>query len=147
MWSRARRRAPLLTAACGLLAAGCSTFGPTGRQALDMEDRGGGTEARYSPFNWSPPNYAGMTAVRIIYPGAPGSAPVVAEWISGKEAEAATVSFATPDGNIITYSADGLTAFEGQLARAEVDRDLAGQPTGLWEAIPPDNKGGRVGAA
>src|SRR3546814_14173116 len=98
MWSRARRRAPLLTAACGLLAAGCSTFGPTGRQALDMENRGGGTEASYSPFNWSPPNYAGMTAVRIIYPGAQGSAPVVAEWISGKEAEAATVSFATPAG-------------------------------------------------
>src|SRR3546814_2533446 len=75
-----------------------------------------------------------MTAVRIIYPGAQGSAPVVAEWISGKEAEAATVSFATPDGNLITYSADGLKAFEGQPARAEVARDLAGQLTGLWRS-------------
>src|SRR3546814_3206793 len=87
-----------------------------------------------------------MTAVRIIYPGAQGSAPVVAEWISGKEAEAATVSFATPDGNIITYSADGLKAFEGQLARAEVERDLAGQLTGLWEAITPEIKAGLVDA-
>ncbi|HEY9548783.1 MAG TPA: hypothetical protein VIR45_04715 [Kiloniellaceae bacterium] len=146
MRARARRLAPLLTAACGLFAAGCSTFGPTGQQALDMENRGGGTEASYSPFNWSPPNYAGMTAVRIIYPGAQGSAPVVAEWISGKEAEAATVSFATPDGNIITYSADGLKAFEGQLARAEVERDLAGQLTGLWEAITPEIKAGLVDA-
>src|SRR3546814_4915742 len=68
-----------------------------------------------------------MTAGRIIYPGATGGAPVVAEWLSGKEAETATVTFATPDGNVITYSAGGLRAFEGQLARAEVERQLAGQ--------------------
>src|SRR3546814_19026747 len=86
-----------------------------------MENRGCGAEASYSPFNWSPPNYAGMTAVRIIYPGAQGSAPVVAEWISGKEAEAAPVSFATPDGPLITYSADGLKAFEVQLDSAAVE--------------------------
>src|SRR3546814_18044156 len=87
-----------------------------------------------------------MTAVRIIYPGSQGSAPVVAEWISGKEAEAATVSFATPDGNIITYSADGLKAFEGQLARAEVERDLAGPLTAPGEAITPEITQGLAGA-
>src|SRR3546814_4064616 len=39
-------------------------------RSLEMEQRPAGTEASYSPFNWSPPNYAGMTAGRIIYPGA-----------------------------------------------------------------------------
>ena len=39
-----------------------------------MEDREEGAEASYSPFNWSPPNYAGITAGRLA-PGheiAPG---------------------------------------------------------------------------
>ena len=141
-----RELCALLTVACGLLLAGCGTFGPTGQQALDMEGRGAGTEASYSPFNWSPPNYAGMTAGRIIYPGAQGGAPVVAEWISGKEAESATVTFATPDGNVITYSAGGLRAFEGQLARAEVERHLAGQLADLWKTITPEIKAGLIDA-
>ncbi|MGF1631968.1 MAG: hypothetical protein ACFCUT_21030 [Kiloniellaceae bacterium] len=132
--------------ACALLLAGCSTFGPTGQQSLDMNDRAEGTEASYSPFNWSPPNYAGMTAGRIIYPGAEGRPPVVAEWISGKEAESATITFATPDGNLITYSADGLRAFEGQLARAEVERALASQLGDLWKTITPEFKAGLVDA-
>lgn len=130
----------------GLLLAACGTFGPTGQQALDMAGREAGTEASYSPFNWSPPNYAGMTAGRIIYPRADGGAPVVAEWISGKEAESATVTFATPDGNVITYSAGGLKAFEGQLARAEVERHLAGQLADLWKTITPEIKAGLVDA-
>lgn len=130
----------------GLLLGGCSTFGPTGQQSLEMEDRSEGTEASYSPFNWSPQNYAGLTAGRIVYPGADGGAPVVAEWLSGKEAESATLSFATPDGNVITYSAGGLRAFEGQLARAQVERDLAEQLSGLWEKITPEIKSGLVEA-
>src|SRR3546814_11807642 len=87
-----------------------------------------------------------MTAGRIIYPGATGGAPVVAEWLSGKEAETATVTFATPDGNVITYSAGGLRAFEGQLARAEVERQLAGQLADLWKTITPEVKTGLVDA-
>jgi hypothetical protein len=126
--------------------AGCGTFGPTGQQSLEMAGRPVGTEASHSPFNWSPPNYAGMTAGRIIYPAAGGGAPVVAEWLSGKEAESATVTFATPDGNLITYSAAGLRAFEGQLARADVERDLANQLAGLWEGITPELKSGLVDA-
>lgn len=108
MTARGRLAGPFAAAVVGLLLGGCETFGPTGQQALEMEQRPAGTEASYSPFNWSPPNYAGMTAGRIIYPGATGGAPVVAEWLSGKEAETATVTFATPDGNVITYSAGGL---------------------------------------
>ena len=136
----------LALATCAMLPAACSTFGPTGQQSLDMEAREKGTEASYSPFNWSPPNYAGMTAGRIIYPGSDGGPPVVAEWISGKEAESATITFATPDGNLITYSAGGLKAFEGQLARAQVERDLASQLAGLWEAITPEIKAGLIDA-
>jgi ABC-type amino acid transport substrate-binding protein len=136
----------LVAAVCGGLLAGCSTFGPTGQQALEMESRGAGAEASYSPFNWSPPNYAGMTAGRVIYPGAEGRDPVVAEWVSGKEAESATVTFATPDGNVITYSAGGLKAFEGQLARAEVERHLASQLADLWKTITPEIKAGLVDA-
>jgi len=130
----------------GLVAGGCETFGPTGQQSLEMEERARGSEASYSPFNWSPQNYAGLTAGRIIYPGAAGDPPVVAEWLSGKEAESATLSFATPDGNVITYSAGGLRAFEGQLARAQVERDLAAQLAGLWEAVAPEIKAGLVDA-
>src|SRR3546814_20897339 len=102
-----------------------------------MEQRPAGTEASYSSFNWSPPNYAGMTAGRILYPGATGGAPVVAEWLSGKEAEPATVTFATPDGNVITYSAGGLRAFEGQLSRAAVARPLAGPSPQPWTHHTP----------
>jgi len=131
---------------CALALSGCSTFGPTGQQSLDMEARAAGTESSYSPFNWSPPNYAGMTAGRVIYPGVGGGEPVVAEWLSGKEAEQAEISFATPDGNVITYSAGGLRAFEGQLARAEVERDLAAQLSDLWQNIAPEIRAGLVDA-
>jgi hypothetical protein len=130
----------------GMLLAACETFGPTGQQSLDMEERARGAEASYSPFNWSPPNYAGLTAGRIIYPGAAGGPPVVAEWLSGKEAENATITFATPDGNVVTYRAGGLRAFEGQLARAEVGRDLAAQLADMWENIAPEIRGGLVDA-
>ena len=139
-------RGAALAAASAMLLAGCTTFGPTGQQSLDMDDRKDGSEASYSPFNWSPPNYAGMTAGRIIYPGKDGGDPVVAEWLSGKEAESATISFATPDGNVITYSAGGLRAFEGQLARAQVESDLAAQLSDLWENITPEIKAGLVDA-
>lgn len=139
-------RAAVAAIACGTILAGCSTFGPTGQQSLDTQERGAGAQASYSPFNWSPPNYAGMTAGRIVYPGRDGGAPVVAEWISGKEAESATVTFATPDGNVITYSAGGLRAFEGQLARADVERHLAGQLSDLWKTITPEIKAGLIDA-
>ncbi len=133
-----------LALAAGLFLAGCSTFGPTGQQSLDADDRPSGSEASYSPFNWSPPNYAGMTAGRIIYPDADGGDPVVAEWFSGKEAEAAIVSFATPDGNVFSYDASGLRAFEGQLARAQVESDLAARLGDLWESVAPEIKTGLV---
>lgn len=126
------------------LLSACSTFGPTGQQALEPETRPSGTEASYSPFNWSPPNYAGMTAGRIIYPGRDGGAPVVAEWLSGKEAEGASITFATPGGNVISYSAQGLRGFEGQLARAQVESDLAVRLGELWQGIAPEIKAGLI---
>lgn len=139
----------LAAASCLLLAAAaCSTFGPTGQQQVDPEGAAGagrsGSEASYSPFNWSPPNYAGLTAGRIVYPGESG--PIVAEFLSGKEAEDANVSFATPDGNVVTYSTKGLKAFEGQLARAEVEKALADRLAGMWETLGPEIRGGIVDA-
>lgn len=127
-----------------LLLSACTTFGPTGQQSLETDARPSGAEASYSPFNWSPPNYAGMTAGRIIYPGQDGGAPVVAEWLSGKEAEGATITFATPDGNVISYSAQGLRGFEGQLARAQVESDLAARLGELWQNVAPEIKAGLV---
>lgn len=138
-------RPVVLVVAAGLLSA-CSTFGPTGQQALEAEDRPAGTEASYSPFNWSPPNYAGMTAGRIIYPGEEGAPPVVAEWLSGKEAEAARIAFTTPDGTVISYDASGLRGFEGQLARAQVESDLAARLAELWESVTPEIRAGLVDA-
>src|SRR3546814_17531863 len=85
-----------------------------------------------------------MTAGRIIYPGATGGAPVVAEWLSGKAAETEPVTFATPDGNVITYSAGGLRACEGQLARAEVEHQVAGQLADRCKTVPPEDNTGTV---
>ena len=147
MSGTARRAGSLMVSlVAGLALAACSTFGPTGQQSLEMAERGSGAEASYSPFNWSPPNYAGLTAGRIVYPGRDGGPPVVAEWLSGKEAEDAEISFATPDGKVITYKAGGLKAFEGQLARAQVESDLAAQLAGLWENIAPEIRSGLVDA-
>lgn len=134
---------PLLAA---LSLSACETFGPTGQQALETDSRPSGTEASYSPFNWSPPNYAGMTAGRIIYPDTNGGPPVVAEWLSGKEAEAARIAFSTPDGTVITYDASGLRGFEGQLARSQVERELAGRLAELWENVAPEIRTGLVDA-
>lgn len=134
-------------AALGLLA-GCSTF--ESQQQLDIEDDGGearsGTEASLSPFNWSPPNYAGLTAGRIVYP-TDGGEPIVAEFISGKEAENANVAFQTPDGNVVSYAVGGLKAFEGQLARAQVEQALAAELSNLWTNLAPEIKSGIVEAA
>ena len=65
---------------------------------------------------------------------------------SGVGSRREAISFATPDGNIITYRAGGLRAFEGQLARAQVERDLAEQLSDLWENITPEIKSGLVDA-
>ncbi len=129
-----------------VLLGACETFGPTGQQSLQTDTRPAGTQASYSPFNWSPPNYAGMTAGRIIYPGQDGSEPVVAEWLSGKEAEAARIAFTAPDGTVITYDASGLRGFEGQLSRSQVESDLAGRLAELWETVAPEIKTGLVDA-
>ena len=129
-----------------LFLAACETFGPTGQQSLEVDARPVGAEASFSLFNWSPPNYAGMTAGRIIYPGTNGGPPVVAEWLSGKEAEAARVAFTTPEGTVITYDASGLRGFEGQIARSQVESELAGRLAELWENVAPEVRAGLVDA-
>jgi len=139
----------LMVLVAGLFAVGaCTTF--EAQQSLDYDHQEAasptGAEASLSPFNWSPPNYAGLTAGRIVYPGRNGSPPIVAEWLSGKEAEGASFTFATPDGNVIAYNATGLRAFEGQLARAEVEKALAGELSGLWQNVAPEIKAGLVDA-
>lgn len=144
---------PLSSIFCALLlvsfVSACETFEP--QQSLDVEDDAGemrtGTEASLSPFNWSPPNYAGLTAGRIIYPNpVEGQPPIVAEFLSGKEAETANVTFATPEGNIVSYQVGGLRAFEGQLARADVEKNLAESLAGMWETLGPEIRGGIVDA-
>lgn len=136
-------------ALAGLALAACETFEP--QQSLDVEDGAGegraGSEASLSPFNWSPPNYAGLTAGRIVYPNpAEGQPPIVAEFVSGKEAEDAEVTFATPEGNVVSYRVGGLRAFEGQLARADVEKALAAELSGLWQSVAPEIKTGLVDA-
>lgn len=129
----------------------CETFGPTGQQQAELEDAAGenrtGSEASLSPFNWSPPNYAGLTAGRIVYPSAEGGDPIVAEFLSGKEAEDAAVTFATPDGNVVSYQVGGLRAFEGQLARAEVEKALAAELSNMWQELTPEIRTGIIDAA
>ena len=131
------------------LLAACDTF--EAQQSLDTggllsEARPSGSEASYSPFNWSPQQYAGLTAGRIIYPGQDGADPVVVEFLSGKEAEGADIAFTTPEGNVITYSAKGLRGFEGQLGRSQVERDLADRLAGMWETLGPEIRNGLVDA-
>ena len=135
----------LIAAAALVLAASlsaCSTFGPTGQQQAEI-DQPRGAEASVAPGTWSPPNYAGITAGRLVI-GEGGLRTV--EFISGKEAEDVTITFEKPDGTKVTYDAKGLKAFEGQLARAEVERALAGELADLWENIAPEIKTGLVEA-
>ena len=58
----------------------------------------------------------------------------------------ADIAFATPDGNLITYNAANLRGFEGQLARAQVESDLAARLAELWEAVTPEIRTGLVDA-
>lgn len=148
-----RLRAALSVCAVGVVLAAlaaCDTFGPTGQQQADLEGVAGdnrtGSEASLSPFNWSPPNYAGLTAGRIVYP-LPEGPPIVAEFVSGKEAESAAVSFETPDRNVVSYQVGGLRAFEGQIARAEVEKALSAELSDLWQNLAPDIRTGIVDAA
>src|SRR3546814_19261606 len=89
-----------------------------------------------------------MTAVRMLYPvtvtgddgkpqvlvGEDGQAVmIVAEWISGKEADNAVVTVATPDGNVVSYDAAGLRAFDGTKVLSALRQGLAEQAVEFWQ--------------
>ena len=136
----------LLMASAALLAvAACSTFETADQLDVDGAEppRAYGAEASYSPQNWRPQEHAGITSGRVIYPTVEGE-PVVVELMSGKEAEDVEMTFTTPDGNLITYSANGLAAFQGQLARADVEKVLATELSDMWENLAPEIRGGIV---
>lgn len=95
-----------------------------------------GDQGSYSLMNWPPQEYAGLTATRLIYPQDRDD-PVVVELVSGKEAEGAVITFTTPDGNLISYDASGLKAFEGQIARAELERALAESAADVIKEVGP----------
>ena len=122
-----RRRVPMgppvAAAVAVMMLGGCAAFGPTGQQTLDVEPVDAGTQGSVSPFVYSPPNYAGITAARILIPRRDGTF-IVAEFSDGKEQGQIEVEWTLPDGESVTYRASDVRAFEGQAVRGEVERAI-----------------------
>jgi hypothetical protein len=103
-------------------------FGPTGIQQMQYADPEQhlvtGTDASVSPFQWSPPQYAGILGARLIKK-ADGT--LVAEIIDGKERGGASVQL--PFGNepgspVLTFTSTDSKAFVGQQIRAAVEAEI-----------------------
>lgn len=114
------------------LLAACSgqgePFGPTGIQQLGYADPDQhlvtGTDASVSPFQWAPPNYAGILGARLIKKP---DGTLVAEIIDGKERGGASVQL--PFGNepgspVLTFTSADSKAFIGQQIRAAVEAEI-----------------------
>jgi hypothetical protein len=103
-------------------------FGPTGIQQLGYADKEDslvtGSEASVSPFQWAPPNYAGMLGARLVK-NPDGT--LVAEIIDGKERGGASVALpfgSEPDSPVLTFSSSDSRAFIGQQIRAAVEAEI-----------------------
>jgi hypothetical protein len=118
--------------ALGLTLTACAgqgePFGPTGIQQLGYaeppETLVTGSEASVSPFQWAPPNYAGMLGARLVK-NPDGT--LVAEIIDGKERGGASVAlpFGTEPGSpMLTFSSTDSKAFIGQQVRAAVEAEI-----------------------
>ncbi len=122
--ARMAAQLPITTAAAAFLVlGGCAAFGPTGQQTLEVQPIDAGTQGSVSPFIYSPPNYAGITAARILIPRRNGTF-IVAEFSDGKEQGQIEVEWLLPDGERVTYRAADVRAFEGQAVRGEVERAI-----------------------
>ncbi len=115
-----------------LLLTGCAgqgePFGPTGIQQMqyagEKDHLVTGDQASVSPFQWAPPNYAGMLGARLIK-GPDGT--LVAEIIDGKErgGAAVTLPFGNEPGSpVLTFSSSDSKAFIGQQIRAQVEAEI-----------------------
>jgi hypothetical protein len=159
------KRLLINTALAGvLMLSACEAFEPPGQIDTGEKQDGAtnfeyGAEGSISPFHQEAPQYNGMTAVRMLYPvtvpGADGKPEVlrdaqgnatyiVAEWISGKEADNALVEVRTPDGNVVSYDAAGLRAFDGQNIQADLRAALAANASEFWQGLADTAKDGLV---
>lgn len=118
----------------------CAPFGPTGQQGLDVQPVASGAEGSVSPGVWSPPNYAGITAARIIIPR-PDGQQIVAEFVDGKENGEIAVVWTLPDGESVSYTASDVRAFEGQALRADVERVIVETTGQTLQELAPEVRG------
>lgn len=125
-----------------VMLASCGTY--EAQQSLPITERTTfGAEGSLSPFNHTPQQYAGMTAARIIMVQ---GKPVVIEFLSGKEAKAASISFKSKEGATVTYNVKELAAFTGQTTRGDVEKALAEANTELWTNLAPEIRNGIIDA-
>lgn len=79
----------------------------------------------YSPADeavtWNPQQYAGLTHVQVGY-NDDGSIDTVSWWDGKEKTDVAVNVLKNPDGSVtLNYTATGVTAFEGQGMRANVE--------------------------
>lgn len=123
-----------------MMLGGCAGLGPTGQQSLETEAIGAGAQGSVSPFVYSPPNYSGITAARILIPR-PDGQHIVAEFVDGKESGEIAVVWTLPDGESVSYTASDVRAFEGQAFRAEVEQRIVDVTGQTLQQLTPEVRG------
>ena len=77
---------------------------------------------------WNKQNYAGVEEWSVEYVIADGESGLKrVHYINAKEAAASEIKIALNDGTILNFAGDGITAFQGQAIRADVEKAVAEQ--------------------
>jgi len=77
---------------------------------------------------WNKQNYAGLEEWSVEYVVAKGDSGIErVHYINGKEAAASEIKIALSDGTILNFAGDGISAFQGQALRADVEKAVVEQ--------------------
>jgi len=77
---------------------------------------------------WNKQNYAGVEEWSVEYVIADGESGLKrVHYINAKEASASEIKIALSDGTVLNFAGDGITAFQGQAIRADVENTVAEQ--------------------
>lgn len=77
---------------------------------------------------WNKQNYAGVEEWSVEYVVADGESGLkLVHYINAKEAAASEIKIVLNDGTILNFAGDGITAFQGQAIRADVEKAVAEQ--------------------
>ncbi len=77
---------------------------------------------------WNKQNYAGIEEWSVEYVVAKGESGIErVHYINAKEAASSEIKIALADGTILNFAGDGITAFQGQAIRADVEKAVAAE--------------------